>query len=262
MLRRCLPFSCVILLSGCSLLPSNNPAPTLNAVNALQNHVSDQMQSMVNQIQQQNDMITQLEKTLGSVTQQLTKQANQKPPEPKIIIKEKPIIVHAPAPKPQPIKVDPTVANGKAILGEEEWVWLEPVSLHFRARIDTGATTSSLNAQDLQYFERDGEDWVRFNLSHGIDPQNPDIDTIEAQIVRWVKIRQASADSMERRPVVEMKIKLGKIEEKAQFTLSDRSQMNYPVLLGRQFFKDIALVDVGQQYVQGQPNLKTKKNNA
>lgn len=257
MLRRYLPFSCIILLSGCSLLPSNNPTPTLNAVNALQNNVNDQMQSMITQIQQQNDMITQLEKSLGSVTQQLKKQANQKPPAPQVIIKEKPVIVQAPA---KSATVDPTQANGKAILGEEEWVWLEPISLHFRARIDTGATTSSLNAQDLQYFERDGKDWVRFNLDHNTDDQTPDIDTIESPIIRWVKIRQASAEELERRPVIEMKIKIGKLEEKAQFTLSDRSQMNYPVLLGRQFFKDIALVDVGKQYVQGKPDINN--NNA
>ena len=57
-------------------------------------------------------------------------------------------------------------------------------------------------------------------------------------------------DQAERRAVIELWVKVGKIHEKAQFTLADRSQMSHPVLLGREFIKDIALVDVSKKYVQ------------
>jgi hypothetical protein len=47
--------------------------------------------------------------------------------------------------------------------------------------------------------------------------------------------------------VIELWVKLGKIHEKAQFTLADRSQMSHPVLLGREFIRDIAVVDVSKK---------------
>jgi hypothetical protein len=73
---------------------------------------------------------------------------------------------------------------------------------------------------------------------------------IEAPVVRYVKIRQSTNDQTERRAVIELWVKVGNIHEKAQFTLADRSQMSHPVLLGREFIKDIALVDVSKKYVQ------------
>jgi hypothetical protein len=143
------------------------------------------------------------------------------------------------------------MAHGKVILGEEEWVWLDSIQSFFKARIDTGATTSSLNAVDIQIFERDGKEWARFNLNHTFEGNGDNSEIVEAPVVRWVKVRQSTAEQAERRPVIEAWVKLGQLHEKAQFTLADRSHMTYPVLLGREFFKDIALVDVGKKFVQG-----------
>ncbi len=69
-------------------------------------------------------------------------------------------------------------------------------------------------------------------------------------VERWAKVRQASSEE-EVRPVVISWVELGDIREKTEFTLTDRTQMDFPVILGRNFFKDIAIVDVGQEYVQG-----------
>src|SRR5690606_26507194 len=74
---------------------------------------------------------------------------------------------------------------------------------------------------------------------------------IEAPVVRNVRIRQASADDVERRPVVQLTINLGSgLQQDAEFTLTDRSQMTYPILLGREFLRDIVLIDVGRKNVQ------------
>ena len=50
------------------------------------------------------------------------------------------------------------------IIGEVEPIYFLPMKTPFLARIDTGATTSSLDAKDIVYFERDGERWVSFKL--------------------------------------------------------------------------------------------------
>ncbi|OIN09700.1 ATP-dependent zinc protease family protein [Oceanisphaera psychrotolerans] len=147
--------------------------------------------------------------------------------------------------------------DGKLVVGETETVWLDAVSDSFPARIDTGATTSSLSAQDITVFERDGKPWVSFNLAHeGVEEKL----SVETPLVRYVRIRQASADSAERRPVVALTMRLGRLSEKTEFTLTDRSQMTYPVLLGREFLKDIAVVDIARQNVQGKPKRPTSAN--
>ena len=140
--------------------------------------------------------------------------------------------------------------DGKLVVGETEQVWLDIVNDDFVARIDTGATTSSLSAQDITVFERDGKPWVSFNMAHeGVDEKLQ----VETRLVRYVRIRQASADDIERRPVVELTMRLGRFAQKTEFTLTDRSQMTYSVLLGREFLKDIAVVDIARQNVQGKP---------
>lgn len=143
--------------------------------------------------------------------------------------------------------------DGKLLLGEAEWLWLDAADRAFRTRIDTGAATSSINAADITRFERNGKDWARFFINYkGKDDRTQ----IEAPLVRHARVRQASADDLDRRPVVLLSVRVGDQNEKTEFTLTDRSRMKYPVLLGRDFLKDIAVVDVARKYIQPKPRLK------
>jgi YVTN family beta-propeller protein len=137
--------------------------------------------------------------------------------------------------------------DGKLMVGEAEWIWVDAANDAFQARVDTGATTSSISAQEITIFERNGKNWVRFLLSH---QDADDKIQIEAPLVRHVRVRQASADDLDRRPVVRLTVRIGDMTEKAEFTLKDRSDMAFPVLLGREFLKDIAVVDVVKRAVQ------------
>ncbi|MCG6267008.1 ATP-dependent zinc protease [Vibrio furnissii] len=137
-------------------------------------------------------------------------------------------------------------SDGKLILGEKEWVYVPGLKETFRARIDTGATTSSISAVDITPFERDGKDWVKFRIEHdGIKSEE-----VSLPVERWVHIRQSSSNSTQRRAIVMAWIEIGDLKEKTEFTLADRTHLTFPVLLGRSFFKDVAVVDVGRQYVQ------------
>ena len=134
----------------------------------------------------------------------------------------------------------------KVVVGANEWIYLNPPGHHFQARIDTGAATSSLNALNVQQFERNGRRWVSFDLLAS-DAKTPL--HLEAPMVRKVKIRQASYEEIERRPVVELDVALGNsIMQTTEFTLTDRTQMSYPVLLGRSFLRDLTLVDVAIEF--------------
>ncbi|KHD25544.1 ATP-dependent Zn protease [Vibrio caribbeanicus] len=190
-----------------------------------------------------------------TTTGQTPVEPEQKPQieEPKVEepkVEEKEVVKETkPADKPkQPeivLKAKKT-SDGKLILGEKEWVYVPGLEQNFRARIDTGATTSSISAVDIEPFERDGKDWVKFKIEH----EGHKSKEIALPVQRWVKIRQSSADGTQERAVVDAWIQIGDLKEKTEFTLADRTHLTFPLLLGRSFFKDVAVVDVSQQYVQ------------
>ncbi|WP_299314541.1 ATP-dependent zinc protease [uncultured Halomonas sp.] len=142
----------------------------------------------------------------------------------------------------------------KEVVGRSEWIGLPDVGTYLKARIDSGANTSSLSAQDITRFERDGANWVRFRL--GLTQDDVVVDDvreewIEAPVERRVRIVQASGE--ESRPVVSLMMTLGPIRESVEFTLNDRTHLNYPVLLGRRFLMDIAVIDVAETYLHERP---------
>ena len=142
-------------------------------------------------------------------------------------------------------------ANGRIVVGEAEPVYLEPSGLTLDARIDTGATTSSLNALDLTEFERDGKAYVRFYI---VNPETQEKVKIERKVYRHVRIKQ-NADTYDRRPVIKMRVVMGEIDQRIKFTLVDRSDFEYQVLIGRNFLRDYAVVDVGHKALTS-PQLK------
>jgi len=133
----------------------------------------------------------------------------------------------------------------KLVLGRVEWVWLTAAQQRYKARIDTGAATSSISAVDVQRFERDGKRWVRFTV-----PDESGNHVFETPLLHHKKIRQASLDDLERRPVVELLVQVGDKVEGVEFTLADRNKMLYPILLGRNFLQDFAMVDVSLKFTQ------------
>jgi hypothetical protein len=152
-------------------------------------------------------------------------------------------------PVPPQIQDCPSVSVGvlgsKDIIGSLEWLYMDPPGRHYRARVDSGAETSSLSASEVIEFERDGDDWVRFTFQHDSADESVDF---ELPIKRTVLIRQASSESLDRRVVVELDIRLGDELQTTEFTLTDRSRMTYPVLLGRAFLMDLYVVDVSRSY--------------
>ncbi|WP_252108761.1 MULTISPECIES: ATP-dependent zinc protease [unclassified Halomonas] len=146
------------------------------------------------------------------------------------------------------------VQTSKTVLGRSEWVGFPAIGTYLKARIDSGASTSSLSASDITRFERDGEDWVRFKLAlndEDVAVERVKDEWVEAPIQRRVRIVQASGE--ESRPVISLLMTLGPIRENVEFTLNDRTHLDFPVLLGRRFMMDIATIDVAQTYIHDRP---------
>ena len=142
--------------------------------------------------------------------------------------------------------------NNKIIVGELERFFLVGPELVYVARIDSGATTSSIDARNVTRFERDGENWVRFDVP--VPNVADKLETLERKIARNVRIISASADEAERRPVVELQFIIGGLEQKAEFTLAEREHLSHSVLIGRNILRDVMLIDVGKEYATELPD--------
>ena len=159
-------------------------------------------------------------------------------PAPKVI--EKIIISPVPIPSQQ--------VGGELnlpIVGGVESVVIEPSGIKYEARIDTGAESSSIHAENIQLIERDGKRYVQFSL---LNPETGELIELERRLRRKVLIKQQEGE-WERRYVVKLWLTLGEIRELVDVTLSNRTGFEYSVLVGRNLFTDTAIVDVSQQHI-------------
>jgi len=131
---------------------------------------------------------------------------------------------------------------GKVIAGWIEKVSLEEQPLILKAKLDTGAKTSSIHAINVEPFKKKDKRWVRFDLR--LKDANDKRHTIhmEAPRARRVRIKNTDGDH-DRRDVVELEICFDGRKYVTEFTLADRSEYIYDVLLGREFLQGIAVVD-------------------
>ncbi|ADJ29300.1 ATP-dependent zinc protease [Nitrosococcus watsonii] len=127
-----------------------------------------------------------------------------------------------------------------------------------KVKMDTGALSSSLHATNLEYFQRDNTEWVRFTVD--IENQRGQKEKVqeifEEPVYRFVTITSSNGES-DRRPSVLMRLCLGGEIYEEQFTLNDRSDLTYPILLGRRTIEHLGLIDVTRTFTR-QPQCSNK----
>ena len=114
-----------------------------------------------------------------------------------------------------------------------------------KGRIQTGATTSSIDARDVRTFERDGRKWVSFRVFARSGGESKEY---ELPVARTVRIKQHGGESLERISVM-LTFRMGHLTLEREFTLTDRSKFEYPVLVGRNIINGIAAVDPSRRNV-------------
>ncbi len=144
-----------------------------------------------------------------------------------------------------PRNYDIETPDGKMLFGGEEYVYVQEANATLAARVDTGATVSSIAATNISRFESDGVKKVRFTIEFN----DRSID-VEAPFVRVTRVRQSSSTGFSYRIVVGLNIKIADFSVYSEFNLMDRSHMDFPMLLGRSLLTDIAAVDVSRTYIQ------------
>ena len=134
-------------------------------------------------------------------------------------------------------------AADKKQIGWIEKARVHPGGLLFTAKMDTGARTSSINAQNIIEFERDGQAWVRFEIINNKQASA----TLELPLVREAVIKRHFGEKQSRY-VVMLGICLGKVYKETEVTLVDRKGFLYAMLIGRSFLKNLFIVDTAQQF--------------
>ncbi len=143
----------------------------------------------------------------------------------------------------------------KSVLGGLESIELRAeavaggkVAFPLEARIDTGATETSLDAIDAKKFDRAGEPYVRFRTYVGGTAYD-----LQAPFVKQSNVRSSNGMT-QRRYFVKLEICLGSQRESTVVSLADRHSMRQPVLVGRGLLKGRYVVDVDSDHVVGEPH--------
>jgi len=129
----------------------------------------------------------------------------------------------------------PVEAQEKIKVGVVEDVILLPWGIKLPARIDTGAAHSSLDARELTIKDNIAE----FKLSKKYSRLQ-----LRLPVIDWQTIR--SAESKERRPVVEVELCVGPKHFRSRVNLNDRSKVKYPLIIGRDILQGNFIVDCTQ----------------
>ena len=156
------------------------------------------------------------------------------------------------------LRTQPHATSPLATLGWREWIALPDLDVaHVKAKVDTGARSSSLHAEDIEIFQARGHVKVRFVV---LPMQRSRSNAIECEAVlhdeRYVK---SSNGTRELRPVIRTPVRWGGEAWEIDLTLTSRDLMGFRMLLGREAIRRRYLVDTGRSFLGGQPGGKKKK---
>ena len=135
-------------------------------------------------------------------------------------------------------------AFAKEIIGWVENVGVSPSNAIIKAKIDTGADSSSLDCECITPYERDGEQWVRFSVTD-INDQTV---SFEKKVVRTTRVKRHFGE-VQKRMVVRMGICIGDQYGETDVSLVDRSGFNYSMLIGRKYLKNKFIVDPDETFL-------------
>lgn len=127
--------------------------------------------------------------------------------------------------------------------------WVEKICIGdsdnpVKAKLDTGAAVSSVDAEIIKYYKKNGKKYIlyRINFGEGVT------ETFKSKVTRHTRIKSRAGEKSIRRPVVMMKFKIGKYELYEEVNLADREGFVYPVLIGRNMLEGNIIVDSSETF--------------
>ena len=155
-------------------------------------------------------------------------------------------VVEEPAGVARPVNPNPV-----QVFGWREWIYVGgEKGQKFLGKLDTGAYTSSIHAENQEMFERDGQKWVRFEITWAEGEKKQKLQ-LEAPLVRTTQIKRSGVEP-EHRNVVKLVYRMGSRRMRGEFTLNDRDNMTAPILIGRTDLKILGWVDSDRSFLADQ----------
>lgn len=133
------------------------------------------------------------------------------------------------------------------IIGFREWIALPELELiALKAKVDTGAKTSSLHAFDIKLVKRSGVTFVKFKV-HPIQKNLDVVVPCSAPLIDR-RVVTDSGGHKELRYVIHTTIQMGQLKKTIELTLTNRETMKYRMLIGREALKQF-YIDPSQSYL-------------
>lgn len=145
----------------------------------------------------------------------------------------------------------------KLVIGRREWIGLPDLGVSaLHGKIDTGAYRSSLHAQDVEVFTKDDAEWVRF-VTHSQDGREV---ACEALIAFRKRVKSSTGEAKERL-FLRTRFRTARgLEWPVLMSLADRSEMNFPLLIGRRALSGRFVVDTAGSHLLGSQGDLTGKH--
>lgn len=155
------------------------------------------------------------------------------------------------------------LVSGLAIAEPETLGWLEssylqPWGVRVTTKLDTGARTSSIHANNVHVYKKKREKWVRFTLPVGEREGYDSGIEAERPLIRETRIKEHVGESVPRYVVI-LDVCLNGKTYPTEVTLADRSQFNYTLILGRNMMSNNIIVDPGQKFISWDKSCPRKK---
>jgi len=130
-------------------------------------------------------------------------------------------------------------------VGDMENVSILPEDLSLEAIINTSVETSMLAVVEQAMFSQKGERWVRFVVK---DPKTKKRRQFKRPLSRITRVKGLNGKAQDKL-VVSLQIKMGELDLEREFILADGKHLDYPVVIGKNYLFDKALVDVRQPFL-------------
>ena len=138
------------------------------------------------------------------------------------------------------------MSKDKKTIGNQEWCAFPRLGLPaIKARVDSGAKTSSIHAFNIDSFVKDSSEWVSFQV-HPLQRNDEILIRCESQVIDRRNVKSSSGTS-ETRYVINTPISLGDKVWDIELTLTDRDAMGYRMLLGREAMNGRLIIDPSRQ---------------
>lgn len=136
------------------------------------------------------------------------------------------------------------------VIGSEEWCAFDEFGIPaIKARVDSGAKTSSIQANNIKSIQKNGEEWVRFEVNPIQDNRSISI-TCKAKVLSKRLVKSSTGIS-EQRFVIKAMVRFGGETQEIELTLANRDGMEFRMLLGRQALVDQYLVNPSEACLLG-----------